>query len=146
MATGKPSISDVRSLDVRTVATAISNIRQRIEALEGALTLASSTGSATATSNNTQLAIIRQQIAALQAAIAGLGGLVGQTPGIEVWNGTKTLTRLLAAGLGINIKNPDGVAGDPLITGLPQDFVLYDNTGRAALTSGGLAILKSDGV
>lgn len=148
MAIGKPSISDVRTLDVRTLATTIGNIRQRFEALEQALTLAVSTSNATATSNNAALNLIRQQIAALQQAIAGLGGLIGQADGIEVWDSvlTKTITRALAEGAGIHIANPTGVAGNPTITSLPQDFVLYDSEGRAALTTGGGAILKADGV
>ncbi len=148
MAIGKPSISDVRTLDVRALATTISNIRQRFEALEAALTLATSTSNATATSNNSALALIRQQIAALQQAIASLGGLIGLPSGIEVWDAgqTKTITRVLAEGAGIAIANPTGVGGDPTITSLPQDFVLYDNEGRAALTSEGDAILKADEV
>lgn len=75
MALGKPSISDVRTLDVRALATTISNIRQRFEALEGALNTASATSSAQGTANFTQFGILRQLIAQLQTQIDALGSL-----------------------------------------------------------------------
>lgn len=60
--TGRPSISDVKNLDVRSIALAVSNIRQRIEALEGALAALQLIGGGASSA----------ELASLQAQINGL--------------------------------------------------------------------------
>lgn len=140
MALGQPSITTPNSSNLRVLQTAISNIRQRLEAIEGALTVATNVIDSAASTNNTQLNVIRQQIAILQAEVASLGGLVGQGPGIEVWNGSKTITRSLEAGtLNVTIDNADGVAGNPTISvaASAADSIQYDNEGRAGIASDG---------
>jgi hypothetical protein len=80
VAIGKPSISDVRSVDVRTVATTVGNIRQRIEGLEAALATTSATANASANTGSTQFNVLRSLIAQLQAEIDALvvsGGAAG---------------------------------------------------------------------
>ena len=68
-ATGKPAISDIRNLDLRAVAGAVSNIRQRIEALEGALGVTTSTAQTAAGAANTQLNTILNELSAIDARV-----------------------------------------------------------------------------
>jgi len=74
--TGKPSISDIRNNDVRSLSSAISNIRQRIEAIEGSLGVVESTVNQSSTTGSTQFNVLRQQIIALQAALTALEDVV----------------------------------------------------------------------
>ncbi len=76
--TGKPSISDLKSNDVRPLSVAISNIRQRIEAIEGSLGSVESTVNQSSTTGSTQFNVLRQQIAALQVALAALEAAVAE--------------------------------------------------------------------
>ncbi len=76
--TGKPSISDIKSNDVRPLSVAISNIRQRIEAIEGALGSVESTVNQSSTTGSTQFNVLRQQIAALQLALNALEAAVAE--------------------------------------------------------------------
>lgn len=69
---GKPSISDVKNLDIRSITVAISNIRQRIEAVETELGTTTSTAQQAASTSNTQFNTLRQQLALLQQALATL--------------------------------------------------------------------------
>lgn len=72
MPIGSPSISDVKNLDVRSIAQAVSNIRQRIEQLErlsGQLPAAASTASVS-------LGNILSQLAALTIIVNNLGNLL----------------------------------------------------------------------
>lgn len=147
MALGQPSISDVNKLDQRVIAQAVSNIRQRIEQLEKLATVATNVANSASNTNNTQLNVIRQQIAVLQAAVASLGGLVGQPPGIQVWTGSVSVTRSVVPGsANVTIENGDGVDGDIVVTVAASeggDIVLYDNRGQAAITSSGGALIKA---
>lgn len=149
MALGKPSITTPNKLDQRSIAMAVENIRQRIEALESQLTTTTNVAGSIAGVANTQLNVIRQQIAALQAAVASLGGLVGQTAGIEVWTGAETITRAVVPGTtNVSVDNGDGVSGNIIISVADSgggDVTQYDNEGRAAVTSEGGAIIMASG-
>jgi hypothetical protein len=143
---GTPSISDPRANDLRAFQTAVSNIRQRIEAIE--TQAAQNTGAATSSTNISSLVLntLRAQLAALQANLSALEqGLT--TPGMVTWDGTTLNTRILQGAGGIVITNPDGLSGDPVITGGggSADSVLYDNEGRAGLDTAGGAIYMSTG-
>lgn len=71
MSRGAPAISDVRDLSLRPLAQVVSNIRQRIEALETSLTaLESSSNSATA-------------LAALQARVQSLTAVAGTVTRVD---------------------------------------------------------------
>ena len=67
--TGKPSISDIRNLDVRSISMAVSNIRQRIEAIEGALGVTTDTAQAAATTSGLQLKELLNEISALDSRV-----------------------------------------------------------------------------
>jgi hypothetical protein len=69
---GTPSISDVRPQDWRAVATAVSNIRQRIQALESSLGLTSSMAQSTSSTTTTNLNTLLTQLAALTARVTAL--------------------------------------------------------------------------
>lgn len=72
MATGKPSISDIRGLDVRAIATAVANIRQRIEGVEASLGVTASIAQTTANAGGLQAASILAQITALSNRVLAL--------------------------------------------------------------------------
>ena len=72
--TGKPAIPDVKG--DRPLSVAISNIRQRIEAIEGALGSVESTVNQSSSTGSTQFNVLRQQIAALQLALTALEAAV----------------------------------------------------------------------
>ena len=67
--TGKPSISDIRNLDVRSISMAVSNIRQRIEAIEGALGVTTDTAQEAATTSGLQLKELLNEISALDSRV-----------------------------------------------------------------------------
>ncbi len=69
---GAPSISDVRPQDWRAVATAVSNIRQRIQSLEASLGITSSTVQNTASTSTSNLNTLLTQLTQLTARITAL--------------------------------------------------------------------------
>jgi hypothetical protein len=75
MALGKPPISTPRTLELRVVAQAVENIRQRIEAIEGvSATTAAQAGESTlrAGQQNISISALRAQLVALAAQVAAL--------------------------------------------------------------------------
>jgi hypothetical protein len=75
MALGKPPISTPRTLELRVVAQAVENIRQRIEAIEGvSTTTAAQAGETTlrAGQQNISISALRAQIVALTALVGTL--------------------------------------------------------------------------
>jgi Uncharacterized conserved protein (DUF2190) len=81
MALGSPSISQPKQDDNRSLQTAVSNIRQRIEALEALLTSTSATATATANSTTTNLNSILNTLSLLQSEITALQN--AQTTDVE---------------------------------------------------------------
>lgn len=73
---GKPAISDVKNGDVRALTVAISNIRQRIESIEGSLGTIESTVTKSSSTGSTQFNTLRLQIIALQAELTTLENTV----------------------------------------------------------------------
>lgn len=146
MALGKPAIPPINALELRVVQTAVSNARQRIEAIETSLGTVNATVQA-ASGSNVSLTALRAQVALLATEIGALLALLSSpTNGIVVKNGAALITRTLVEGANITITNADGTAGNPTISAvLPPvpsaDGVLYDETGRAILTGDGHAIL-----
>ena len=140
MALGSPAISDIRTLDVRSVQAAVSNARQRIEALERAIVLVQSSSGGSSSSSGV-LTALRAQVTVMAATVAVLDAVLSGT-GLVAVSGGVLFARVLQAGSNITITYPDGAAGNPVIaaTGAP-DGVLYDDTGRALLTGDGRAIL-----
>ena len=69
---GKPAIPTPNALDLRALQTAISNTRQRIEALEAQLGIASSMAQTTSSTTTTNLNSILTQLSVLAARIAVL--------------------------------------------------------------------------
>jgi hypothetical protein len=145
MSFGAPSITTPGKFELRVVQTAVSNIRRRIELLEGALTVLQSAGG---TSNDAAIAALQAQITALTLAIGipanqALVALMAGSDGIVVHSGASLITRSLTAGANITITYPDGVSGNPVIasTASGGDTVLYDDIGHAMLTDTGHAIL-----
>lgn len=78
--------------------------------------------------------LIRTKINILNESIVNLSGLVGS--GFLVKNGALWLLRQLAPGTGITITNPDGIAGNPVISHADTSSVpslSSDNTGGVVL-------------
>lgn len=148
MATGLgfPAISTPNALDLRSVQTAISNARQRIEKLEALIATLQSSTNTGGTPTSVSLSALKAQLAALTKRVVTIENwFLGDDPGIVVWLGSSLGTRVLEAGDNITITNPNGQLGNPVISseGGGGDNVLYDNTGRAMLTWAGQAILVS---
>jgi len=78
MAFGKPAITTPNRLEMRPVQEAVRNTRQRIEALEAAVTVLQNTGSA---ANAQAIAVLQAQVAALRDGGSGTGSVtsVGAT-------------------------------------------------------------------
>lgn len=72
MALGSPSITTPNALDLRSIQTAIGNIRQRLEAAETALATASSTAGQSTINANAQLTQLQQQLNALAQRVLAL--------------------------------------------------------------------------
>jgi hypothetical protein len=143
MALGKPAIPPVNALELRVVQTAVSNARQRIEAIEASLGTVSATVQA-ASGTSVSLNALRAQVALLATEIGALLALLSNPAnGIVVKSGSALITRTLVEGANITITNADGTGGDPVISAITPsaDGVLYDGEGRAMLTGDGHAIL-----
>lgn len=113
----KPAISEQRVVD-RSVSLQISNIRQRIEAIEALVTTVESQANQTSFNSarsNASLSSILQRLAALEADLNAIEDLFTQGDGVVVLSGNSLITRTLEAGAGISIDNPDGVDGNPII-------------------------------
>lgn len=83
MALGKPAIPTPNQLEIRSIATAISNARQRIEALEA---VSGSTSGAVVQLQNTgetSLNTLRSLLDALDARIAALEGTIVVSDGMD---------------------------------------------------------------
>jgi predicted RecA/RadA family phage recombinase len=65
MAFGKPSITTPNAMELRSIAAAVSNARQRIEAIERSLTIVESTAGQSTSGATAQLAALRGQIVLL---------------------------------------------------------------------------------
>jgi hypothetical protein len=143
MPLGSPSINTPNKLDLRALQTAISNTRQRIEALEAEVQTATNIANSGGTTS-TNLNTLRQQVQALTTRVTALEALFAQltSPGFVAWSGTALTARTLVAGNDITITNPTGL-GDPVIASTAKggDRVLYDNLGQAMLTNDGQALL-----
>jgi hypothetical protein len=72
MTLGSPSITTPPALNLRALQTAVSNIRQRLEAAEAALTSAGATASQSNTSALNQINALQQQLTALAARVLAL--------------------------------------------------------------------------
>lgn len=143
MALGKPAIPPINALELRVVQTAVSNARQRIEAIEASLGMVNATVQAVS-GTGVSLNALRAQVALLATEIGALLALLSSpTNGIVVKSGASLIARTLVAGANITITNADGTAGDPIIAAVTPsaDGVLYDGEGRAMLTGDGHAIL-----
>ena len=144
MALGKPAIQTPNQLEIRTIAGAISNTRQRIEALEGAIASLSGAGISLSSQTQVLLNTLRNTVSQLSAQMAVLTALLSSSNGLVTLVNGVLLTRTLEAGDNITIEFPDGAGGNPVISALGGgDDVLYDDTGRAMLTGDGRAILVS---
>jgi hypothetical protein len=73
MALGKPAIAAPTRLELRPIADAVSNVRQRIEALEALLNTTSATASTTVFNASSQIAALQQAVSVLTAQIAAIG-------------------------------------------------------------------------
>jgi len=109
--TRKPAIPTPNAIELRAVQTAISNARQRIEAIEASLGTVSATVQA-ASGSSVSLNALRAEVATLEGQISALQALMANPAnGIVVKNGAALITRTLV-GLGsVTITNADGVAG-----------------------------------
>lgn len=131
---GFPAITEPRGAD-SDIRRAVSNIRQRIEALESELTTASSTAQASSFTSGQTIAGLQARIKALEDAIAGIvnGGSTDPT--------TITLVagETIAAGAAVS------VAGSLAVTTIPSDASrAYSCIGVAvaAASSGGSVTVK----
>lgn len=144
--TRKPAISDARIGD-RIAQIAVSNIRQRIEAIEGLLATLegqANQSSFTLQQRNATLANLASQLAQLQDAIDAITGLLLQDDGLVVLVGGELITRTLEEGDGISIDNADGVSGNPVISTTASGECCYpfltDEIDQDLLTESGLRI------
>lgn len=112
---GKPSITTPNALDLRAIAGAISNIRQRIEQIEAAAEVTVSTSSATnGTTNSTsaQISNLRTQVTDLAKRVAALE-LAGSTDiGIFTAGESIVAGQAVVPGFGSQVLGAD--ASDPL--------------------------------
>lgn len=115
--TRKPAISEQRLGD-RAAVLQVSNIRQRIEALEKFIDtlekLANQT-SFTVSQANATTANLQRQISALTEAVDVLTVLLTLPNGLVVLVNGELTTRELEAGTNITITNADGADGNPVI-------------------------------
>jgi hypothetical protein len=77
MALGKPAIATPTRLEQRPVADAVSNIRQRIEAIEAALNTTTAIAGTTVNTTGTQIAALQQQLTALTAIVNSISNTGG---------------------------------------------------------------------
>lgn len=116
--TRKPAIAEQRIGDRATVLQ-VSNIRQRIEALEKFIDtlekLANQT-SFTLSQSNASTANLQRQISALTEAVDVLTALLTLPNGFVVLVDGELVTRELEAGSNITITNVDGADGNPVIS------------------------------
>ena len=147
MALGKPSITTPNRVDLRAIQDAISNARQRIEAIEAEIQKTAQAATTVGQSSSTVLNTLRSQVAALTIRVTTLEGyFAGLTDaGIAVWNGSTLIARTLIGEGGIVITDGDGVLANPTIAGAGSDELLLDDTGRVGLTTYGTAIFMSSG-
>jgi len=136
----KPGISETRVSD-RSAALQVSNIRQRIEAIEAAVDLVQSQANQTsfsAAKSNASLASILSELNELRIELDALNNLMQQDDGIVVLHGDDLITRTLEAGLGISITFPDGASGNPLIasTGSVYPFITTEDDDDLLTESG----------
>jgi len=92
MALGKPPISTPRTLELRVVAQAVENIRQRIEAIEGvSATTAAQAGETTlrAGQQNISISALRAQLVALAARV---DALTAADPELETYRAGSAIT------------------------------------------------------
>lgn len=134
----KSAINTPNALDLRAIQAAISAARQRIEALEAALTsvagLAGKTAyqgtggasNATTAALQTQITNLSTDVTALEAVIDGLLALAN---GFVAVSAGALVSRALVAGDNITITNPTGAAGAPTISagGGRGEFLLSEN-------------------
>lgn len=122
--TKKPAISEQRVAD-RSVSLQVSNIRQRIEAIEGLLATVESQANQTtfnAARSSASLSSILARLSELESSLGELEQLFGQDDGLVVLSGGNLITRTLEAGTGIAITYPDGVSGNPIISTIGSDY------------------------
>ena len=72
MALGKPAIGTPNQLDLRPIAAAVSNIRQRIEAIEASLNTTTAVAGTTANGTNSQISALQQALASLTVQVNAL--------------------------------------------------------------------------
>lgn len=125
---GTPAITTPKVLELRPLQDAISNTRQRIEALERALTAVAAQAGQTAYAgtggaSNATIAALQVQIATLTTTVNSLQATIDALLALD--DGYVTIT--------------SGVLGSTAVAS--GDDVLYDDTGRALLTGDGRAIL-----
>ena len=118
MSLGKPAISPLRDVDLRSVQNAIASTRQRIEAIEDEVRRVAAQAGQTAFAGS---------IGASTTSAATTAGLVTALTSVrnDLADATARIAVLEAA--------PPSTAA--------TDSVLYDSTGRALLSSTGTAIL-----
>ena len=161
MATGKPAIPTLRSVDLREVQGAVNAIRERLRALDellGTVQLQAQQSSNLNTQINNIIGALRSQLAALlvpQSPNRVFAGPSAGNPAIPtfralVWDDLPLPSELPSTSA---IDGSELVAieraGEMLYTTLQAiadlspggDVVLYDNEGRAMLTGSGQAIL-----
>lgn len=144
--TRKPSITE-KSIADRSAQIAVSNIRQRLEAIEDLL--ATLEGQANQSSfalqqRSAAIANLASQFAQLQTLIETLNDLLARSDGIVVLSDGELITRTLEAGVGISIDNSDGVDGNPVINATASGECCYpfltDEIDQDLLTESGLRI------
>jgi hypothetical protein len=104
---GKPSITTPNALDLRVLQTAVSNIRQRIEAIEGSLGV---TVAATTSTSSVSLANILSKLALLQSEIDAIDtNLTSQIEGLPVSSGAAPAgdVPMVISGVGVRVSGGD---------------------------------------
>ena len=83
MALGKPAIATPTRLEQRPVADAVSNIRQRIEAIEAALNTTTAIAGTTGNTTSQQISALQQQLAVLTALVNSISGPSGTSGAVD---------------------------------------------------------------
>lgn len=135
MAFGKPAIGTPNQLELRGIATAISNARQRIEQLESTVT--SNAAIASQSSNNAlQFAALRSSLATLSARVATLEAAIGHD--VLVLNASTAVAAYLAVVPTGNSTCAPADGNDPTAM-----FSVLGVSTNTAATGGAVSIQKS---
>lgn len=116
--TRKPAITE-RRIEDRAAALQVANIRQRIEVLESVLDTIekqANQSSFTLSRSNASVSNLQTQINRISEALDTLEDLLQLGNGLVVLADGVLTTRELEAGSNVSVVNPDGAAGNPVIS------------------------------